>query len=240
LQEENVGANLHERFWGQVIRWVAQSDLPAGGKFVRFGTSKPRYIAGEPVVVTVRLMKEDFTPRTGEKFKVIAREVTTKDPMTGAVQGGAIIASADAEETPESPGMYRATLAGIKAGGIEISLQGADIEKALGDDPAATQKTLLADVLSSSDLELRNVNADPASLSRIAQNGNGIATDICYADILGERIPDRLYPQDNVVRFALFGDPKNPTTKLAHWLFLALFVGLITTEWIVRKIGGLV
>ena len=67
------GANLHEKFWGQVIRWVVQSDMPAGGKYVRFGASKPRYLAGDPVVVTIRVMKEDFTPATGKHFKVVAR-----------------------------------------------------------------------------------------------------------------------------------------------------------------------
>ena len=107
------GANLTDRFWGQVIRWVVQSDLPAGGKFVRFGTSKPRYIAGDAVIVTIRLSKEDYTPRTGETFKVIARAVTPKDPMTGKVEGGSIIATADAVEAPESPGLYRATLNGL-------------------------------------------------------------------------------------------------------------------------------
>ena len=29
--------DLHRRFWGQVVRWAVGNDLPAGGKFVRFG-----------------------------------------------------------------------------------------------------------------------------------------------------------------------------------------------------------
>ncbi|HEY4329250.1 MAG TPA: hypothetical protein VGN88_05905 [Phycisphaerae bacterium] len=37
------GANLHDRFWGQVLNWAVGSDLPAGGKYVRFGANQPTY-----------------------------------------------------------------------------------------------------------------------------------------------------------------------------------------------------
>ena len=52
------GQNLHERFWGQVIRWVVGNDLPAGGQFVRFGSDKPRYVGGEAAVVTARVLRQ--------------------------------------------------------------------------------------------------------------------------------------------------------------------------------------
>jgi hypothetical protein len=233
------GANLHERFWGQVVRWVVQNDMPAGGKFVRFGT-KARTLAGAPIIVSIRVLKDDFTPRTGEKFKVVARAVQQKDANTGTVQGGPIIASADANEVAESPGVYRATLIGIPPGGIEVSLQGANVEKLLADDPVATQKSLLVDILSGTDIEMRNVNADHMNLSRIAQAGGGVASDVAYADILGQRIPDLTHPIETTQRIGLFADPHNKYTRYAHFGFLFLFVGLITTEWIVRKIGGLV
>ena len=128
----------------------------------------------------------------------------------------------------------------MRAGGIEIGLQGADIEKSLADDTVATQKTVLVDILSGTDLEQQNVNPDPNALKSIAEAGNGVGTDISYADILGERIPDRTHSQESVQQIGLFADPRNPMTKIAHWAFLAVFVVLITTEWIVRKVGGLV
>jgi hypothetical protein len=233
------GANLHEKFWGQVVRWVVQNDMPAGGKYVRFG-SKNKYLAGAPVVVSIRLLKDDFTPRTGEKFKVVARAVKAKDAAIGSVQGGDIIASADAVEIPESPGIYRAVLSGLKPGGIEISLQGATVEKLLADDPVASQKSLLVDILNGTDLELKNINPDHANMARIAQAGNGVASDVIYADILGQCIPDRTHPEVLTERVGLFADPGNPLTRYAHYGFLILFVVLITTEWILRKVGGLV
>ncbi len=53
------GQNLHERFWGQVVRWAVGNDLPAGGKLVKFGTNKPRYVGGEPV-----MLPQEFSKRT--------------------------------------------------------------------------------------------------------------------------------------------------------------------------------
>ena len=44
------GNNAHDRFWGQVLRWAVASDLPAGGKFVRFvlPASPPRTKQASP------------------------------------------------------------------------------------------------------------------------------------------------------------------------------------------------
>ena len=39
-----VGDLYHHRFWGQVVRWAASDQmLPAGNKYVRFGTREPVY-----------------------------------------------------------------------------------------------------------------------------------------------------------------------------------------------------
>lgn len=110
----------------------------------------------------------------------------------------------------------------------------------LNTDPSATQKTLLVDMLSGTDREMRNVNADHNMMSRIAQAGNGIATDAAYADILAQHIPNLEHTRDTVQQIGLFADPENPYTKKAHWAFMIVFVTLITAEWIIRKAGGLV
>ena len=70
------GQNLHERFWGQVVRWVVGNDLPAGGQFVRFGSDKPKYVDGEPAVITAKLKKKDFAPLSDAKVKVVARQLS--------------------------------------------------------------------------------------------------------------------------------------------------------------------
>ncbi len=74
------GQNLHERFWGQVIRWVVSDELPAGGQFVSFGSDKPRYVGGEAAVVTARIRNIHLAPLGGQQVKVVARVL----PNSGA------------------------------------------------------------------------------------------------------------------------------------------------------------
>jgi hypothetical protein len=223
------GLNLHERFWGQVIRWAVGSDLPAGGQFVRFGADKPRYVAGESVVVSARLLDKRLTPMRGQKFKVSAR------PLSGS--RGEI--EAEMFEAPQSPGLYRATLANLPDGQIELSLKGS-AEKLLAEDPSATQKTLTVTMAAALNLEQRNINADRAALAAIAKAGGGHFVDWPYAAVIARHIPDLNYPVQSVRQIGLFTGPGEPYARTTHWIFLAAFVVLITAEWIIRKLAGLV
>jgi hypothetical protein len=221
------GQNPHERFWGQVIRWVVDNELPAGGKLVRFGTDKPRYVAGDSVVVTARLLGEDFAPLQGQKVKVVAR-------------GGASTAQADMAEIPGAPGYYRGTLGGLPAGRVELSLQGDAVGQLFAKDPAASQKTLAVDVQSQLSVEQRNVNADRAAMNRIAEAGGGVSLEGPYADVLMAHVPKLNYQTQRVEQAGLFTAPGDRYAAVSHWAFLAAFVALAAAEWVIRKAAGLV
>jgi hypothetical protein len=228
------GQNPHERFWGQVIRWVVDNELPAGGKLVRFGTDKPRYVAGEPVVVTARLLGEDFSPLSGQKVKVIARAKSAPSAESK------VIAQADLSALPDAPGYYRTTLAGLPAGKVELSLQGEPAEQLLAKDPAVTQRTLAIDVQSQLSVEQRNINADRAAMNRIAEAAGGVSLEGLYADILAAHVPRLDYATERTEQVGLFTAPTDRYARLSHWVFLAAFVVLASTEWIIRKAAGLV
>jgi len=224
------GHDLHERFWGQVIRWVVGSDLPAGGKLVRFGTNKPRYADGEAIQVTARVLKDDLTPLVRQHFKVLARS---------GGEGG-IIHDAQMEDSPDAPGYYRAVLPNLPSGQIELSLQGDQIDRLMATDTAPANRTLDVQVLADANLEMQNINADHQAMEQLAQAGGGIALDAPYFDVLADHIPNLRHDQTTIQQIGLFTDPNDPWTRKAHWAFLLLFVSLITTEWILRKVGGLV
>ncbi len=223
------GLNLHDRFWGQVLNWAVGSDLPAGGKYVRFGTNQPTYEQTQPVVVTARILKDDLTPYTGLGFSAVAR------PKQGA--GGTV----EANFSPmESPGYYQATLAGLPIGDEEISLKGGEVERLLSSDPTVTLKTLVIKVFPTQNLERQNMNTDAAMLEAIARAGAGYSVDAPYAGLLLSRMPKIQHTETSAYQLGFFTDPDASGTYWAHWGFFGLFVLLLTLEWIVRKMTGLV
>jgi hypothetical protein len=223
-----AGQNPHERFWGQVIRWVVDNELPAGGKLIRFGTDKPRYVAGEAVVVTARLLGEDLSPLTGQKLKAVALGPAGQDAAT-----------AELKELSEAPGYYRAALQGVPAGRVELTLRGDTADRLLA-DPEATQKTLAIDVQTRLSVEQRNVNADRATMARVAEAGGGVCLDGPYADVIAAQVPRLNYETRRVEQAGLFTAPGDRYSRLSHWIFFAAFVVLASAEWVIRKAAGLV
>jgi hypothetical protein len=222
------GLNLHERFWGQVIRWAAGNDLPAGGKFVRFGANKPHYVAGDPVTVTAHILGPDLAPLAGQDVEIVA---TTAD--------GHEVARTQMHDQSDVPGFYQATLPTLPAGQITLSLHGPQIESLLTQDPTATQKTLTIAIQGQPNLEDQNINTDPSTMQQIAQAGNGIMLTAADAQVLAAHIPSLHKTVTTVQQAGLFADPHDLNTRLTHWAFFALFVALISAEWIVRKAAGL-
>ncbi len=232
------GADMHERFWKQVLAWAVGSDLPAGGKFVRFGASQPNYSQDQPAVSTARELREDLTTYTGVSFSVVARAVNP----TGA---GASTQTSDAPvearfQPMESPGYYTASLGGLPAGDVELSLKGTEVERLLdpATDPTVTQKTLLIKVDPTQNTERKNMNTDPIGLDQLAHLAGGYSLDAQYADILLNRLPDIEHSELITTQLGFFTDPKSLGTHIAHWSFLGLFALLLTIEWILRKPRG--
>lgn len=202
------GRDLHERFWGQFIRWVVGSDLPAGGKFVRFGANKPKYADGEPVHITARVLKEDLTPLTGQHFKVIAKSAD-----------GKTLQDAELEDSPQTPGFYQATLPSLPAGQIRLSLAGGQVEQLLDSDTTEAARTLNIQVMGDENLELQNINADHQAMEQIAHAGGGIALDAQYAGVMADHIPNLRHDETTIQQLGMFTDPKDPWTTKAHWDF---------------------
>jgi hypothetical protein len=147
---------------------------------------------------------------------------------------------ADMTEVADSPGLYRAVLGNLPSGIVELSLAGGDIAGLMANDSTATQRTLLVDVQNNLNLEQRNINADHRTMAALAATGNGVSFTAPYADLLAEQLPDLDYKNTQVEQIGLFTDPEAKLTKYTHWIFLFLFLGLLSAEWIIRKQGGLV
>jgi hypothetical protein len=224
------GENLHERFWGQVVRWVVGDDLPAGGKLVKFGADKLRYAAGEPVTVTARLLAPtDMTPLVGKDVTLVAKTA-----------GGKQLSEMRLAELPDAPGYYKGTIPGLPEGRVELSLAGGEVEKSFAADATVVTRTLVLDVLPHRDDESANLNTDFPALSRVAQASGGLAVVGPDAGLIAQHLPSEEFKSEKLEQAGLFSDPQYRATRRTHWTFLALFVGLLTAEWVIRKSAGLV
>ncbi len=163
--------DAHRRFWGQVVRWAVGNDLPAGGRFVRFGAEKRNYIGGEPIVLTARVLGENFSPLAGDSFKIVAeREDHSPAGETSMT-----------EAPSEGAGIYRGSMT-LPAGLFYLRVSGGQAERLLNADNTveAAQKTLRIEVSPNATLEDRDVNADPQHMESIATGG----LRHCYGRIL--------------------------------------------------------
>jgi hypothetical protein len=230
------GINYHERLWGQAIRWVMESQLPAGGQFVRFGSDKPRYVGGEQTIVTAKVVDKNLKPIRGLKVRVQARVLSDTGKTDPTAKP---LVEVDMADVDGAPGRYIATLNNLPAGTVELTLHGPEVDLLLKDDPKAQQKALNVEVVKNLNLEMKNVNADFHRLASLSADGGGVALSAAYADLLADHLPELTYTTTEARQIGLFTEPKE-NAQISHWIFLALFVTLITAEWIIRKAAGLV
>jgi hypothetical protein len=184
------------------------------------------------------VLKDDLTPYTGLSFSAVARAANrTGTPAAASSPGNGVEARF---EPMQSPGYYQATLAGLPNGDVEVTLKGAEVQRLLDTDPTVTLRSLLLKILPTLNAERRNMNTDPVTLENVAQAGGGFSLDVQYADLLLSRLPKIQHVERTEMQLGFFADPKAATTQLAHWSFLGLFALVITLEWVVRKMAGLV
>ncbi len=235
------GHNVENAFLGQLLRWASGTQLPAGGRYVHFGTSHSSYQHGQKIVVRARIFDDQLLPQAGLHFNAIATPIVATSQPAGttapAPSGGF---SAPMMPQAKVPGFYIATLTGLPTGSYHITLQGSGVARRLRDDPTAKVRELTIRVKPAANMELAEATSDPVAMRQIANAGDGVALTGPYTDILARAI----HPAVQVITIpqseGFFLHPHSSTTFWLHIAFLLLFVLLITAEWIIRKAAGLV
>jgi hypothetical protein len=224
-----TGDRYHHRFWGQVVRWAAADDLlPAGNRHVRFGSRDPVYGPGGDVEVLARLSEEvgPLPPGAQASARLLRRAGGKEEPA----------AVVRLEPAPARPRLLRGKVRGLAPGRYRIELDiphlGAKL-KAPPEDPGAGREGDGFTVLPPEGNELFQLAANRTVLEGIAAASRG---EVLTPETAG-RLLDRL--AQRVVRREHRDEQRPWQDEPLVWGVLGLFLGLLTLEWVGRKVAGL-
>ena len=211
-QLEGFG-EVHRRFWRQLVLWLAKKDETSGEQvWVRL--DQRRYQQGSRVDFTLGAENAQGGALDNAEYAVqVEKPDGTSETVRVARRGNVAVGSFDATV---KPGDYRVVVAARDQG------------KSVG---SATARFSVSD----QDVELDQPAAEPmllASLARVTAEAGG-------AGLAPEELPDLLERLKE--RADEFEEEIVETVTLwDSWPTLLTFVGLLSTEWFLRKRWGMV
>ncbi len=239
-----AGDLYHHRFWGQLVRWSARNKAAAGNDQVRLTLSDSIIDESETVEVVARFNPRILSQLTDGTVEVI---VSAVDDRARENQGTDTAASAQSppiqptevkppeasenserkvilQASAEHPERFSARLPQLPTGSWNIQLRITDSQLQLTGRVASD--LLVQPKLSD---ELANVSCNRDLLEQVAQLSGGQMIEPYNI----AQLPELLRPQDQstatISEYSLWD----------HWGLLLIFFGLLTGEWVVRKLNGL-
>ncbi|MCX5685666.1 MAG: glutamine amidotransferase [Planctomycetota bacterium] len=226
---ETRGAEVHRRFWRQLVLWLAGRDgRPQADLWVM--TDRPRYMLSDPdrppqAEVTAHASGSTSAPETqliGPDGATRKLQLSADDgdwravvPLTNA---GTYTLKVIAEAPPSSPDR--------KVGVTPELPRNPDLTVG-----ARTHEAETKFVVEEQDFETANILADAEGLARIARAGGGVLLPIDRLGDLLTELAGSLTPQVVAVERRLpLGSGR---------VFLAMVLALLAAEWVLRRRWGL-
>ena len=212
---------VYPRFWAQVLRWMSTN---TDDKNVYLTTDTSTYTIGETARVRVHLYSETYQPQAGATVQI---EVTPPDGAPFQLQINAAAESTN-EPLPQQNAtavmnnLYTAQFPLLQKGQYHIRATGRSGNLKLGDD----QIDIYAHP-QFAELEAPQLNED--LLKQLAAQTGGAYFTMAQAELLPENIVN--------VQNPVFVDAERELWS--HPLILITVVGLLGTEWFLRKRVGL-
>ncbi len=204
---------LQERFWRQLVLWLSRKD-DSSAEAVWARLDQRRYQRGSRIEFAVGAFDEKQEPILGAHFQVkIEKPDGTIDTVQVTPRGKEHIGSFD---DTSLPGDYRLT--------VSASVDNEN----LGSSEARF-------TVPDRDMELDQPAAEPTFMASLAN----LTSDAGGAGLAPEELPELLERLQD--RFAEFEEEVSTQRSLwDSWPMLAALVGLLSTEWFLRKRWGLV
>lgn len=209
-----VGDTYHHRFWGQLLRWGAGESLPSGTAAVRLGTDLLSYLPGQPVAVRARLRDEQFRPLRSARVRATVR------------RDGQEVASRELEFRRDSQGLYEGQIEGLaEPGSYTVELSGPEVER-LGSQEGVRRVSQKITVSNAANpVELGDLTVDPEMAAKLAALSGGVVTGLGDAGAMLSRFG----PGTRAVV------EQKETSLWDNWIILAVALGALSAEWMLRR-----
>ena len=213
---------IYPRFWAQVLRWMATN---TDDKNVYLTTDASTYAIGDTVKVTAYLYSETYQPQAGATVEIEVvppdgepfQVKSSRSSVVGSQSGGE-----PAKPDPSFDSHFTAQFVLLQRGKYRIRATGKSGNLKLGEDQI--------DVYAHPQLaELENPQRNEDLLKQLAARTGGAYFRMADAESVPENIAN--------VQNPIFVDAERELW--AHPLVLIAVVGLLGTEWFLRKRVGL-
>ena len=168
----------------------------------------------------------------GERVELVGQVVDEALQPIADAEIAVTVTAADGTDTtlpmrPRGAGRYVLDAGSLPPGAYEFAARAVREGEALGDDAGAFAVGALA-------LEFREPGADPALMRALARRSGG--ETVALADLAG--LPERLATEGRLTSLQIETERQTPLGHVG-WL-LAVVVGLLAAEWVLRKRAGMV
>lgn len=205
-----VGDMFFARYWIQTLRFLARSKLADGGGFALLATDRREYRRGEPVLLRARFLDERLAPAEDDGVTAVLEHPNRKAQRVKLVRSA------------PSRGLFEARLTQLPIGSYHAWMA---IPAPRGRTPAVDFAVVAPPG------EFQKIEMDAAELQRAADATKGRFYTFATADRMLDELPEgRQVPIESL--------PPKPLWNT--WPALLLFLVLLSGEWILRKVAGMV
>ncbi|HBP19653.1 MAG TPA: hypothetical protein DEA08_17920 [Planctomycetes bacterium] len=202
----SVAAEVYDRYWVSMLRFLIQGRLAGGRKRVELITDKELYELGEPVRLRAQAFDPSFRPLQAGSLKARAKSGDDELEVT-------------LEPIQKRPGWFTGSFLPPRPGPLEVSIKLPD------DDPGKAPESVQLSVRQSN-VEFLVHSLDLELLGGIAAATSGAVVAPAEVGALPEQIP---------LRTEQLTVAEPPIPLWDGWHVLALLCLLLGVEWVVRK-----